>query len=101
MRGAPLEPSPIVPVPRILISAVLSSSPVLVDICKPGTNPCKACVAEVTGRDSNSLAVASPTAPVRFTFFCVPNPTTTTSSRVSVSSFNTTLSSFFPKTFTS
>ena len=69
ISGLPLEPSPIVPLPRIFILAVLSTSPVLVEICNPGTNPCNAIVALATGRDSNSFAVAIPTEPVKFTFF--------------------------------
>lgn len=68
IKGDPLDPSPIVPVPRIFIFMFLSSDPLLVDICNPGTSPCNACVALLTGRESSSLAVAIPTDPVRFTF---------------------------------
>ena len=85
-NGPPSDPSPIVPVPRILISIFLSSVPLVVEICKPGTIPWRAWTAFWTGRDSNASALTMPTDPVRFTFFCVPNPTTTTSSSFCVSS---------------
>ena len=44
-----------------------------------GTNPCKACCALATGRDSISFAVTVEIAPVKSTFFLVPYPITTTS----------------------
>ena len=68
-NGLPLDPSPIVAVPRTWISAVFSKLPLDEEICKPGTIPCKACVALITGRDSNASELTVPTEPVKFTFF--------------------------------
>ena len=41
--GLASEPSPIVPVPRILMLILLSNAPLVVVICNPGTTPCRAC----------------------------------------------------------
>src|SRR5690606_23748015 len=50
----------------------------------PGEIPCNAFCNEVTGRSANCLGVIDETAPVKFSFFCVPKATTTTSSNDSV-----------------
>ena len=81
-----------VPVPRILNSLLPFNEPpsLLVEIFMPGTTPCRASTVELTGRAAISFAPTVDTAPVTFTFFCVPNATTTTSSKVWVSSFKIT-----------
>ena len=89
-NGSPLVPWPMVVVPRTLILGVSSKLPLVWVICNPGTTPCRACAALVTGRSFSSSAVTTPTEPVRFTFFWVPKPTTTTSSSISESSSNFT-----------
>ena len=66
---------------------VLRSPPLeLVERFKPGTAPCNAWLTLATGRDSITSEPTILTAPVTFTFFCVPYPTTTTSSKTFVSS---------------
>ena len=74
IRGDELEPSPIVPVPRILIFISESSDPpeLLTDKFRPGIWPCNACDTFCTGRDSNTSDSTIDTAPVTFTFFCTP-----------------------------
>lgn len=46
-----------------------------------GSRPWSACAADTTGRPLISSLSITPTAPVRFTFFWLPKPTTTTSLR--------------------
>ena len=99
--GLASEPSPIVPVPRILMLILLSNAPLVVVICNPGTTPCRACTAFCTGRDVSASESTVPTEPVRLTFFCVPKPTTTTSSKVLVSSCSMILRTDCPVYFTS
>ena len=54
-----------------------------VEAVKPGIAPCKAEPRPVTGLSPKTLSICTdPTAPVRFAFFCVPKPTTTTSSKL-------------------
>ena len=88
--GETLEPVPIVPTPRILNCCVEFKAPPLipVEIFIPGTTPCRASTTLFTGRAVSSSELTAETAPVRFSFFCVPKPTTTTSSRSSVSEVN-------------
>lgn len=57
----------------------------------PGTVPCTADNTLLCTRSLISSVLTEATEPVRFTFFCVPYPTTTTSSNTSVSSFNVIL----------
>ena len=78
-----------VPLPRISILALSSPGRLLDDVtCKPAANPAKAFEMFVIGRLSvNVLISTEDTDPDKFTFFCVPKPTTTTSSNVWVSSF--------------
>ena len=79
--------------PRILMVGAPPISPELVVMVSPGTEPCKARPISVIGRLSIVLFTSTEaTAPVKFTFFCEPYPTTTTSSKSSVSSFNITFS---------
>ena len=88
--------------PRILKDISAPGWPDVPVTCSPGIAPISTLLTEVTGRSPNISSIFTLlTAPVRLAFFCTPYPTTTTSSKVSVSSFNTTLSSFFPETFTS
>ena len=55
----------------------------------PGTELDNSSCTLVTGRDlSTSSVLTVPIEPVRLTFFCVPKPTTTTSSNFCVSSCN-------------
>ena len=69
INGVPLEPSPMVVVPRTFTLGVASIEPDELEICKPGTRPCNAWVALATGREAISLLSITETAPVRFTFF--------------------------------
>ena len=73
-NGVALEPTPTVPAPRMLMLMSEPSSPpdAPTDMLKPGICPCKACVTFCTGRDSNTSESTMDTAPVTFTFFCVP-----------------------------
>ena len=87
-KVAALEPCDMVPVPRMLISSVCPNSPPRfpTDRFRPGTVPCRDCPKLVTGRESSILVSTVATASVRLAFLWVPNPTTTTSSNVWVSS---------------
>ena len=79
-------------VPRML-NDLLCPGPVPPPMVSPGMAPCNAAAALVTGRSpSTSLIFTCETEPVRFSFFCVPKPTTTTSSRVLLSSLRVMLS---------
>ena len=91
-NGSTFEPAPIVPTPRILnfLSEPREPPPSPVEIFIPGTIPCKASMVELTGRAEISFAPTVDTAPVTFTFFCVPKATTTTSSNVCVLSLRMT-----------
>ena len=57
-------------------------------ICTPAVLPCRACSALVMVRFSKSSAFTEEIAPVTELFFCTPYPTTTTSSKVLLSSFS-------------
>ena len=91
-----------VPSPRMVICA--PSAPAIPDdcaICTPAILPAKLCEALVIGRLSSCFTSRLATAPVRFTFFCAPYPTTTTSSRSCEFSFNMTFTYFRPLMATS
>ena len=89
-------------VPRILYVMSSPGVPVVDSIFSPGTTPCRAAETLVIGRSPNdSLIFTEATAPVIFTFFCVPNPMTTTSSIVWVSSCSCMLKSVLFLTVTS
>src|SRR5690606_37618125 len=70
-----------VPVPLEVPSELRPTSPGRCRTVSPGDNPCRAFCTEVTGRSTNSCALMVATEPVKVVFFCVPNATTTTSSR--------------------
>ena len=61
-----------VPVPRIFTLALAPGRPEFCSTLKPGARPAYACAVLVTGLLASSSAVTDDTAPVRFTFFCVP-----------------------------
>ena len=84
--------------PRILKDISAPGWPDVPVTCNPGIAPISTLLTEVTGRSPNISSIFTLlTAPVRLAFFCTPYPTTTTSSKVSVSSFKTIFSSFlFP-----
>ena len=88
MRGDDLDPSPILPVPRILMEGASLRAPPLSEamIFNPGEIPCSACETLATGRFANAFESTVATAAVRLDFFCVPKATTTTSSIACVSS---------------
>ena len=76
-----------VPTPRTrIVAPSCPGRPWPAVIVTPGIVPCKAVDTFCTGRLSNILLSTWATAPVIFTFFCVPYPTTTTSSSFWVSS---------------
>ena len=85
-------------VPRTLICAVALGLPPSNVIFKLGIAPCNPWVTLAIGRSSNTSPSAIVTAPVKFTFFWVPYPTTTTSSSTSESSFKTILKEVLPLT---
>ena len=78
-RGLELEP-PNELIPRIRICA---ASPPGEPVCEvtvtPGARPCNAAEADTFGRCSIILLLMVETEPVRFPFFWVPYPITTTS----------------------
>ena len=74
--------------PRIRIEEDAPAKPELFVIVTPGARPAKALERFDTGIFSNSSVLIAVIDPVKFTFFCVPYPTTTTSSKACVSSFN-------------
>ena len=76
------------PRPRTLIDPPAPGCAVENEMLTLGITPWSIWVTLPTGRFSMSLDVTWVTAPVRFTFFCVPYPTTTTSSRSCVFSFS-------------
>ena len=90
-----------VPVPLIFTEAPAPGLPEFCNTLKPGASPANACAVLVTGLLANSLADTEETEPVRFTFFCVPYPTTTTSSSSSVFYFNKIWRGFPDVAFTS
>jgi methionyl aminopeptidase len=66
----------------------------------PGIAPNKASLTEVTGRSPNISSIFTLlTAPVKLAFFCTPYPTTTTSSKVCVSSFKVIDKGWLPSDF--
>ena len=72
----------------MLILAPEPAAPLPLLITRPGTVPANNSCTLVTGRDLRTSSVLTvPIEPVRFTFFCVPKPTTTTSSSACESSF--------------
>ena len=73
-------------IPRTLIVEEDPGCPELAAMVRPDVLPCKDCSIRVTGRFSNSVALTLEIAPVTTLFFCVPYPTTTTSSRAAASS---------------
>ena len=93
ISGEALDPLPMVPVPRMFTFIVCPNCPPKsgVDRFNPGTTPCRACPTCDTGREASALVSTLATAPVKFTFFWVPKPTTTTSSSVFESSLNSIL----------
>ena len=81
ISGVELDPSPMVPNPRILMFMDCPGAPPLSFVMfKPAITPCKPCTAFDIGRDSSILLSMDLTAPVELIFFCVPKPTTITSS---------------------
>ena len=77
-----------VDVPRILILAPEPAAPLPFVTAIPGTELDSNSCTFVTGCDLRTSSVLTvPIEPVRFTFFCVPKPTTTTSSSACESSF--------------
>src|SRR5574344_1687990 len=89
------------PVPRTLIEGEAPKSFVANVIVRPGTVPCNPLETSVIGLLLNVLPTSTEeTAPVRLTFFCVPNPTTTTSYKVVALSSMTTLTLERPLTAT-
>ena len=80
-----------VPIPRMVIVGCAPNFPLLLITVKPGTTPCNAFEISEYGRDSRVLLTSTvDTAPVKFAFFCVPYPTTTTSSSSFSLDFSTT-----------
>ncbi len=61
-----------VPVPRILTVAPVPGRPEVCKTLSPGAKPANACAVLITGLLAKSSADMEDTAPVRFTFFCVP-----------------------------
>ena len=98
--GLEFDPLPMVPVPRILRAMVLLRAPpeFPTERLRPGIIPCSAWPRFCTGRAARDLESMEETAPVRFTFFCVPYPTTTTSWVTLASSSRTTSISVRPET---
>ena len=71
-------------------------------IITPGTCPCNACTGlDIAPLFSSILSETTVTAPVNVSFFCEPYPTTTTSSRTSLSSCIFTLTIICVPTSTS
>ena len=99
MSGLPPSVALIEPIPLIFIAGDWSMAPLEKVIVSPGTAPCNPFAGSVNGLLSNVLPTFTvATAPVRFSFFWEPNPTTTSSSRRRLSSFSTT--SITPLPFT-
>lgn len=71
-------------VPRMLMLAPLPGLPEEVVIFSPDALPYNMCVAVDAERSMNSLLETVEMTPVKLTHFCVPYPTTTTSSSVFV-----------------
>ena len=72
--------------PRILNEGAELAAPLEIVIFKFGITPCNPCPALIIGLSSKASEEIASTAPDRFTFFCVPYPTTTTSSNRELSS---------------
>ena len=90
-----------VPCPRTrIVAPSLPGRPPLPAVTEtPGAIPASPAESEVIGRLSTILLISTEaTAPVIFTFFCVPYPTTTTSSKACESSFSRTVKEVFPFT---
>ncbi|MND78501.1 hypothetical protein D3C80_702150 [compost metagenome] len=86
-----------VPIPRIVrVPPSAPGCPEFWVTCSPATFPANAIEAFVIGRLSISAIETDVTAPVRFTFFCFPNPTTTTSCSPKLSSSSFIISSPTP-----
>ena len=66
--------------PRTFMRVFSPGFPEPYEIFRLGIAPCRACPKLLTGRLSNCLWSVYPTAPIKLGFFCVPYPTTTTSS---------------------
>jgi hypothetical protein len=71
--------------PRIFRSGSDPTSPLGTTTESPGIVPCNPRPISAIGLASSTFAFTEETDPVRLAFFCVPNPTTTTSLSVSIS----------------
>ena len=81
--------------PRILIVPISPGRSLLV-ISTPAALPCIASKALATGREVKSSELTLIIAPVTSDFFCTPYPTTTTSSKASLSSLKITFTAVLP-----
>ena len=84
--------------PRTLMVISLPGAPEVLLTETPAICPCRACSTRLTGLSSITSAPTFAIEPTTFDFLIVPYPTTTTSSKVSVSSNNVILNTDCPAT---